>query len=517
MEENETGVAGAKTPAALLHRLAWPFVSSRKGNPLMISHPERILSCTVKLNLAIRSRPWEKLQANPLFAWYRRPLVQVSLLGFIFFTCPGLFNAINGMGAAGQLDENTSVVSTMNACLYAFFAVIGFVAGGINNLLGPRLTIFLSGWGYVFYIGALYDFNMWGNPAVPIAAGAVLGIAAGCIWAAQGAIMMSYPDESSKGRYIAVFWSIFNWGAVLGNVIVLGMNANSQGGGGVSTATYIAFMVLMGLGSVMALAMVPPRLVQRKDGSRVMLVQYPDWRTEAVAIAKLVLNRDLMLLFPAFFYSNFFYTYQFGFNAYYFSVRTRALNSLFYWLMQILASIGFGWFLDWTRLSRRTRAFAGLAFVFTVFSVVWGGGLAFQLTSPSPPEKSPNVDWTDGHRFGGPFVLFMLYGACDAFFQVYCYWIMGALTNDPLRLSRYAGFYKGVQSAGAAVSWGIGSVSSFPFWGALALNWSLLVVSTPLVFIVCRGIKNTNYGTEDFEKNNATRGEKEKMELPNRE
>lgn len=35
---------------------------------------------------------------------------------------------------------------------------------------------------------------------------------------------------------------------------------------------------------------------------------------------------------------------------------------------------------------------------------------------------------------------------------------MGALTNNPLRLSRYAGFFKGVQSAFGAVSWQLGTV-----------------------------------------------------------
>jgi hypothetical protein len=30
---------------------------------------------------------------------------------------------------------------------------------------------------------------------------------------AQGTIMMGYPSEENKGRYISYFWSIFNLGA----------------------------------------------------------------------------------------------------------------------------------------------------------------------------------------------------------------------------------------------------------------------------------------------------------------
>jgi hypothetical protein len=40
----------------------------------------------------------------------------------------------------------------------------------------------------------------------------------------------------------------------------------------------------------------------------------------------------IVLLFPLFWASNWFYTYEFNdMNAYYFNIRTRALNNLFYW------------------------------------------------------------------------------------------------------------------------------------------------------------------------------------------
>ena len=69
-----------------------------------------------------------------------------------------------------------------------------------------------------------------------------------------------------------------------------------------------------------------------------------------------------------------------------------------------------------------------------------------------------------------------VWGVGDSMFQTYCYWIMSAITNDPRRLgmsflhyiarclpdvdtaARYAGWYKGWQSAGAAISFGINAV-----------------------------------------------------------
>jgi len=74
------------------------------------------------------------------------------MLGFMCFMCPGLFNALNGLGAGGQVDSATSANS--NAALYATFAVSAFFAGSINNKLGSRLTLLLGTSGYALYIGS---------------------------------------------------------------------------------------------------------------------------------------------------------------------------------------------------------------------------------------------------------------------------------------------------------------------------------------------------------------------------
>jgi len=60
-----------------------------------------------------------------------------------------------------------------------------------------------------------------------IAAGAILGICAGLLWTAQGSLMLAYPTENQKGRFISIFWSIFNLGAVVGASVAVGTNFNS--------------------------------------------------------------------------------------------------------------------------------------------------------------------------------------------------------------------------------------------------------------------------------------------------
>jgi len=63
-----------------------------------------------------------------------------------------------------------------------------------------------------------------------IAAGAILGICAGLLWTAQGSLILSYPTEIQKGRFISIFWAIFNLGAVIGSAVSLGLNFHSSVG-----------------------------------------------------------------------------------------------------------------------------------------------------------------------------------------------------------------------------------------------------------------------------------------------
>ena len=131
--------------------------------------------------------------------------------------CPGMFNALNGMGGGGQLDPTAN--NKANTALYSTFAVVGFFAGTFTNKLGIRTALSFGGVGYSVYVASYLSYNHTKNLGFTTFAGALLGVCAGLLWCAQGAIMMSYPPEESKGRYISWFWMIFNLGAVIGSLV----------------------------------------------------------------------------------------------------------------------------------------------------------------------------------------------------------------------------------------------------------------------------------------------------------
>lgn len=420
---------------------------------------------------------------------YNSPLVQVAGLGLVCFCLPGMFSALNGLGAAGKADA--TIADNALTALSVSFAICSLLAGAMFNIVGHRVLLLVGGLTYALYVGSYLSYN----PAFVITAGAVLGVGAGFLWAAQGAIMVSYPEEDNKGKFISMFWSIFNTGAVLGSLIPLIIEWNS-GKSSVSIQTYIAFMVVMVLGSILSLALLPPEMVIRSDGKPVAIHRYSSWTSEAVAVAKLFLDWRMIALSPMFLASNWFYTYQF--NAVngggLFTTRTRAFNGTLYWTAQILGSMLMGHFLDSSRFvstSRRVRGLLGLTLLLIVSSVIWGGGLGFQLTftRSSAKAETDKMDFEDSSEFAGPVTLFALYGLFDAFWQTYSYWIMGALTNDTREAARFVGFYKAVQNAGAASAYQI-DANRVSFLVQLIVNWALLTLGCFSAYLVALSVKD---------------------------
>lgn len=414
---------------------------------------------------------------------YNSPFVQVSLIGLVCFCCPGMFNALSGMGGGGQVDHTAA--NNANTALYTTFAVFGVLGGGIYNILGPHLTLFCGCSTYALYAGSFLYYNHHKDQDFAIVAGALLGVGAGLLWAAQGAIMTSYPPTYRKGTYISLFWSIFNMGGVIGGLIPFILNYHRAEASSVNDGTYIGFMAFMAAGAFLSLAILPPSKVVRDDGTRCSNIKYSNVRTEAVEILRLFLNWKMLLIVPASWSSNFFYTYQFNnVNGVLFNLRTRGLNNVFYWGAQMLGSIGIGYIMDFSFQSRRLRGLVGIGVVALFGTAIWAGGLANQLGYSRSDKPDKLLDFKDsGADFAGPFVLYFSYGLLDSMFQSMVYWVIGALANDSEILSRYSGFYKGVQSAGGAVAWQV-DTNNVSFSSQLVVNWCLTTVSYPLLAVL---------------------------------
>ncbi|GBE89260.1 MFS general substrate transporter [Sparassis latifolia] len=428
--------------------------------------------------------------------FYTTPMVQVVLVGITCFATVGMFSAVSNLGAGGTQDVTLS--DTANGVLYGMFAVTGLISGGINNLLGPRLTLFFGTLGYALYVGALWCHQTQGTAWFLIFAGALLGISAALLWSAQGSIMMSYPLEKDKGKAFGIFWAIFQFGSFIGAVIALAINIRSGKLSAVSTSTYIAFLVIIFVGIASAFLVLPPNQVVRGDGTIVKLEAASAPHEELIAMYRLCKDWRVIALSPMFFASNYFYAYQGAVNAGKFDGPTRALNATLEGAGAIIGALMIGYLvLDVKWLHRRTRGYLGLAVTAVITIIVWAVALSWQVTFKREPAASIVLINYKHANYRGKGALYFFYYFGDACYQALAYWIMSALTNDPFKLARFAGIYKALQSAGAAGSFGMDAVAT-PYLNELLASWILMLVSFPLAYLVIRDIKETNYNDEEM-------------------
>ncbi|CAK4073364.1 unnamed protein product [Aphanomyces euteiches] len=414
--------------------------------------------------------------------FWRNPtaLAQVILVSVVCFTCPGLFNALTNI-AAGVADP--TITYNGSAILYAFFAVFGFFGGGVVNIIGPKWTLFIGTWGYVLYSLSLLfmdeNYDKETNQYASLAklyfyiANALLGIGAGFLWTAQGQMCMAYPTQETKGTYFAYFWVIFNLGGTLGGFMAFGTNYDlSTDGASASTLTYIIFLILMSCGALLSLFLANPENVVRNDGSRVLVARLPSPTQEILATARVFVDPKMLLLFPLFAYSNWFYSYHSFFNTAFFNTRSASLSSAFYWAAQMLGAYTVGIFLDRPG-PKKFKALRSILIIGASVMVMWGAAcwlqLDFDLSNDEGKQK--NIDFQEA-RFYPKWLLYMYFGFNDAVVQVWSYWLMGQLSDDLGTLGRYSGYYKCVQSGMAAVAWRLNGI---PVSGiaSLTVSWAI--------------------------------------------
>lgn len=412
---------------------------------------------------------------------YSNPNVQVFLVGLICFCCPGMFNALNGMGGAGQSDPKTT--NDANTALAVTFTVCSLIGAPVYNIFGHRILL-PAALAYVLYVGSY----LAKSAAFTIAAGAILGIGAGFLWTAQAGIMMSYPDEKDKGKAFSMFWMIFNLGGTVGAAISLGINFSASDGT-VTIGTYIGFMCIMGFGAFLSLALLPSHKVIRDNGTPVSLHKFSNWKREVIEIFRLFKDWKMLILIPLFCGSNWFYTYQFQVynGGGFFDLPARSLNNLLYWLCQIIGAGVFGWVLDWAKLgNRKTRAIIGNTFILAVLIASWVGGIFVQQKFTYESVREPDFVKVGlkSEGYAGYLILYAVYGIVDAIYQGFIYWLLGTMTNDTERAARYGGFYKTIQNAAAAIAAQVDAIHT-PFMTQLYINLALEGVGLILAYVVC--------------------------------
>ncbi|KFY44338.1 hypothetical protein V494_01522 [Pseudogymnoascus sp. VKM F-4513 (FW-928)] len=419
---------------------------------------------------------------------YANPWTQIILISMICFCCPGMYNALGGLGGSGQVDKTVAANANV-ALLSATAATALFIVGPLFSWVGPRICFLLGGWTYALYSGSLLNFNHQNNGAFVIASGAILGVGASMLWVVQGAIMTTYVEESQKGRAIAVFWIIFNLGGGVGSLASFGLNFHSKSGT-VSDSTYIALMVIMLVGWILGVFICSPSRIKLAQLHAAVESEKHSLKETAKRSVQTVCTWRVACMLPLFFCANVFYSYQQNdVNGMTFNIRTRSLNGALYWMAQMAGGLLIGVLLDLPFLARPARAKLGWAVLFTSGMAIWGGGYAFQKWQDRRMAAGfkQDIDYLQGSLAAGPMFLYIFYGAYDALWQGFAYWLIGTESNSTTRAAVLVGAYKTFQATGGAMAWRINALHVSAMT-QLAMNWGLsmgaLVIVLPTVWTV---------------------------------
>ncbi|CAD0092195.1 unnamed protein product [Aureobasidium vineae] len=226
--------------------------------------------------------------------WYRSSMFNACVIGTVGFMAPGLWNAMNSLGAGGA--QKPFLVNAANALVFGLMGFFCLFGGPIANRIGLKWTLILGAVGYPVYSAGLYTNNRYGNVWFVLVGAVACGISAGLFWASEGAVALGYPPPAKRGQYMNI-WLVFRTGGpILGGAILLGLNQPKA-----KWAT-----------------------VQRSDGSKVKIVQEKSFAAELRALVAASKRRDIILLLPVF-WAAYFNQYSGNFQTYYFGLRARCL------------------------------------------------------------------------------------------------------------------------------------------------------------------------------------------------
>ncbi|RDW62060.1 hypothetical protein BP6252_11493 [Coleophoma cylindrospora] len=410
---------------------------------------------------------------------YRTPMTQVVLIGLIAFMTVGMSSALNGAGGGGLL--NTQQSTNANVAVYSTFAALAFFAGTIYNRVGIRVCLMFGGFGYAFLESAYFATAHIGDRATAfiVVAGCVEGLSAAMLWTAQGAVTMGYPCEDEKGKAFAVFWTIFQMGGVIGSIIPICLNWNSKAGT-VSDATVrdpsLTSLRVSQSGNPQPMR-IPAELI-RAHATVHHLHRHHALRVPAPAAADPLgqsraqgqhrrgapQRAHVELGNPRA------------------PQRSRA-RQVDHHALPLLHRLQLVLHLPEERLQ---RAFLHAAHPLLQWPLVelrqHGGRLAHGAVAGFPASQiqpdAEGADWvgvfvrghacdlggwvgvcegygasTESRRYAPYIIIYVFWSLYDGIFQAYAYWLLGSLSNNSARLSHYSGWYKSLQSAGAAVVW----------------------------------------------------------------
>ncbi|KAF7592697.1 hypothetical protein BBP40_012601 [Aspergillus hancockii] len=368
--------------------------------------------------------------------WYYSTLFNAFIIGGVGFMAPGLWNAMNSLGAGGA--QSPFLINAANALVFGLMGFLCLFGGPVANRIGLNWTLLLGAVG-----AALYTNNRYGNVWFVLLGSVACGLSAGLFWASEGAVALGYPEPTKRGRYMNIWLWFRTGGPLLGGAIVLGLN-QLVASWELKIHTAVAYQ----------------SIVLLKQGTKERLTR------------RLISSSSHYNVFP--------------FLWRYFSRRLKRSNVVMAAnqgnFARLLSSGMISRFLDYRGISIKNRLVYSFYYVVIVHIAAWVYAWVIQEKYTANP---PSYDWSDKGFTEGLFVI-LLWEFSQQALQNFLYYLVSTMTDNISELARYSGILRGQESFAQAISFGLNTRNWHGGRVPLAVNTILLGLAVLPTWLVVK-------------------------------
>nr|XP_040046299.1 LOW QUALITY PROTEIN: UNC93-like protein MFSD11 [Gasterosteus aculeatus aculeatus] len=406
-------------------------------------------------------------------------------VGFLF-----IFTAFTTCGNV----EQTVVKSLRNVTLggtgyhslgiiYGVFSFANLLAPAVVAVIGPRVTMFLSGLLYSGYVAVFIVPSTWSFYLTSV----LLGVGAAMLWTAQGHFLVENSEASTINRNTGMFWALLQCSMLFGNLYIY---LDGYGKTEISDSSrknlFLSLLVASVLGTLSFLALRrshgEDEMLSEEEGQSLLStrVMYKhrangamqDAKSEFKTILQLLRTPTILLLSPCMAYSGLelaFYsgvygtcigaTAQFGDAA----RGLIGISGIVVGIGEIVGGGLFGLLCTNNRFRRTSVVFLGMVVHFVAVYLIFlnipdDAPVVFSTATQSKPFLTPSVSIA--------LLCSFLLGLGDSCFNTQLYSILGSVYAE--HSAPAFAIFKFIQSVFAAVA--------FFYGGYLPLKWQLLAM-----------------------------------------
>lgn len=438
--------------------------------------------------------------------------VVVLGVGFLF-----IFTAFTTCGNIEQtvvksLKNSTFTGSGFHSLgiIYGVFSFSNLLAPTIVTVIGPKMTMFLSGILYSGYIAVFIIPSTWSFYLTSV----LIGIGAAMLWTAQGHFLVENSEASTINRNTGMFWALLQCSMLFGNLyIYLDWNGKTEISDSSRRNIFLFLLVASILGTLCFLVLRKSHheedVLSEEEGQSLLSTRtmykhrantaMQDTKSEFKTILQLLKTKTILLLSPCMAYSGLelsFYsavygtcigaTTQFGEAA----KGLIGISGIVVGVGEIVGGGLFGLLCKNNRFRRTSVVFLGMVVHFVAFYLIFlnipnDAPVVFETTSQKNPYLTPSVSIA--------LLCSFLLGLGDSCFNTQLYSILGCVYAE--QSTPAFAIFKFIQSVCAAVA--------FFYSGYLLLMWQLLLMvilgfAGTLCFFVVERMQNFPVDLQEY-------------------